>query len=299
MRRSAAARPWRLGLGGVAVASVGVLVAGCLPTPVTAEGRRVTELYAGFMAVAAGVAALIVGLTLFAVLRYRRRRDDDGRLPRQRHGDLRLEAAWTAIPVAIVLVLFAFTVSTLGAIEIDDPEASPTDVGASVDVTGFRWGWRFVYPDEDVVVEGIGEPGPEIVLPVGEPVRVRLTGEDVNHAFFVPAFLFKKDAIPGRTNVFEFTADTEGVYRGQCAEFCGLYHARMPFAVRVVPRAEYDAWIAERAGASPSLTTPIPSLTTPQPTPFAPEQSDLVSPGSSEDPEPPASGLSPSTEPSP
>ena len=81
-----------------------------------------------------------------------------------------------------------------------------------------------------------------------------MRGVDVNHAFFVPEFLFKRDAIAGRTNVFGFTVDEPGTYRGQCAEFCGIGHSRMPFTVRAVGRAEYDAWLAgaPRASTAPS-----------------------------------------------
>jgi cytochrome c oxidase subunit 2 len=108
------------------------------------------------------------------------------------------------------------------------------------------------------VVEGIGKPGPELYVPVNEHVRVTLTGADVIHAFFVPQFLFKKDAIPGHDNEFAFTVDEAGRYGGQCAEFCGIYHSRMPFTVVAVPRAEYDAWIAAHRGVAPSLGSPSP-----------------------------------------
>jgi cytochrome c oxidase subunit 2 len=90
-----------------------------------------------------------------------------------------------------------------------------------------------------------------LVVPVDEPLRFTLRGVDVNHAFFVPRFLFKRDAIAGRDNVFEFTVDEAGTYRGQCAEFCGVGHSRMPFSVRAVPRPEFDSWLA---------TAPRPSV---------------------------------------
>ncbi|HXG40641.1 MAG TPA: cytochrome c oxidase subunit II, partial [Candidatus Limnocylindrales bacterium] len=178
----------------------------------------------------------------FAVVRYRGR--PDGPLPRQVTGSLWLEVVWTAIPIAIVLALFAGTLAALGRVEALSPNPS-----VELRVTAFRWGWTFEYPREGVSVGGVGEPGPEVVVPVGEPVRVTLTGNDVVHAFFVPEFLFKRDATPGRETRFEFTVDEPGTYRGQCAEFCGIYHARMPFTIRAVTRAEYDAWLAERRGA--------------------------------------------------
>ena len=86
----------------------------------------------------------------------------------------------------------------------------------------------------------------EALLPVDAPIRFRLTSLDVIHSFYVPAFFFKRDVIPGRTNEFEITIEEPGVYGGQCAEFCGLSHGRMFFTIRAVEQAEYDAWLAEK-----------------------------------------------------
>jgi cytochrome c oxidase subunit 2 len=102
-----------------------------------------------------------------------------------------------------------------------------------------------------VVLEGIAQTGPELVVPVGETVQVTITGDDVVHAFFVPQFLFKRDAIPGRETTFQFTVDEPGTYRGQCAEFCGVGHPQMPFTVRAVPRADYESWLATAPRPAP------------------------------------------------
>ena len=107
-------------------------------------------------------------------------------------------------------------------------------------------------PGEGVRIEGTREPGPEVYVPVGENVHVSLTGNDVIHAFFVPQFLFKKDAVPGRINQFAFTVETPGRYRGQCAEFCGIYHSEMPFTIVAVTRPEYEAWLAASRGTGPA-----------------------------------------------
>jgi cytochrome c oxidase subunit 2 len=236
----------------VAVAA-GTLLAGCLPAPATAEARRVADLYATFMAIAGVVAVIVLGLTFFAVLRYRRRQGDDT-LPRQVHGNLAYEITWTGLPIVTIIGLLVLTVLVLNSFDA----AVQATAGAEIRVTAHRWGWRFDYPQEGVRVEGIGEPGPEVYVPVGEPVRVTLTGADVNHAFFVPEFLFKKDAIPGRDNVFAFTVDEPGRYGGQCAEFCGIYHARMPFTVVAVSRADYDAWLAQAATRASPPPSPAP-----------------------------------------
>src|SRR4029079_2992720 len=102
--------------------------------------------------------------------------------------------------------LLVLTVVVLGSFD------AAVRANASVDarVTAFRWGWRLTYPSDGVVVEGIGPAGPELYVPVGENVHVTLTGEDVIHSFYVPQFLFKKDAVPGRENAFALTVDDPG-----------------------------------------------------------------------------------------
>src|SRR5690348_5791386 len=101
-----------------------------------------------------------------------------------------------------------------------------------------------------------------MVLPINERVRIRLHAQDVIHSFYVPAFFYKKDAVPGRINEFDVTIEKPGTYGGQCAEFCGLSHADMYFTVRAVERAEYDAWLQtaiEDALATPTPPPPPPS----------------------------------------
>ena len=235
----------RRGASGGVEAATAVALAGCLPAPATVEARRTADLYAVFIAIAGVVVVIVLGLTLLAIVRDRRRPGDDA-LPRQVHGDLRLELVWTGLPILTIVVLLVLTVLVLNTFD----DAVRAGAGAEIRATAHRWGWRFEYPGEDVRVEGIGRPGPEVYVPVGENVRVTLASEDVNHAFYVPRFLFKRDAIPGRETVFAFTVEEPGRYGGQCAEFCGIYHSAMPFTVVAVSRAEYDAWIDVHAGAA-------------------------------------------------
>jgi cytochrome c oxidase subunit II len=246
-------RPGALGPGALA-ATAPLVVAGCLTEPVTEEGHDVLRLYGLFVAIAVVVAVLVVGLITWSIVRYRRRSDV---LPVQTRGSLRLEILWTVLPAVTIGVLFVVTVLTLVRVE-----ATEADPGAEIEVTAFRWGWTFNYPAEDVTVTGIGAPGPEIRVPVGEPVRFILTATDVIHAFSVPEFFIKRDTNPGRTNVIQLTIEQPGTYRGQCAEFCGLYHSRMPFAIVAVDRAEYEAWLAANRGTDvspPPLGSPLAS----------------------------------------
>jgi cytochrome c oxidase subunit 2 len=224
-------------------AAAAFLVAGCLPGAATAESRDVATLYGGFMLAAAAVALIVYGLATFAILRYRGGPDDP--LPVQRRGDWRLEGLWTAIPILTVLVLFGGTLVVLNRVD------AHTDTPATdIHVQAFRWGWSFTYPSDGVTVSGIGDPGPEVVLPAGRPIRLTITSADVVHAFYVPLFLFKRDAIPGRENRYEFTITDAGTYRGQCAEFCGIYHSRMSFAIRAVSQPEFQAWLAAQPEAN-------------------------------------------------
>jgi cytochrome c oxidase subunit 2 len=226
---------------------------------VTTEGIASAGLYLPVFLIAVAIFILVEGLLLFLVLRFRKRSSGTD-LPAQTHGNNVLELIWTAIPMVIVFVLFLVSTNVL----VNDVEATSEDHGAVVNVEAFRFGWIFEYqqpgtldPESgdyasaNVTISGGGrEAAPEMVLPVGEPVLIRLTAADVIHSWYVPSFFFKRDAIPGRINEFELTIEKPGVYGGQCAEFCGLAHGDMYFSVNAVAPAEYDAWLAETSGAS-------------------------------------------------
>ena len=219
--------------------SIALLAAGCLPGAATVESRDVATLYGAFLLAAAVVAVIVYGFTTFAIVRFRGGPDDP--LPVQRRGNWTLEGIWTGIPIVTVLALFAGTLLVLNRVD-----AHTDTPNAEIRVEAFRWGWAFSYPSAGVTVKGIGDPGPEVVVPVGQRVRLTITSADVVHSFFVPLFLFKRDAIPGRENVYEFTVQDAGSYRGQCAEFCGIYHSRMPFTIRAVSPQDYEAWLASQ-----------------------------------------------------
>jgi cytochrome c oxidase subunit 2 len=231
VRRRVPAARW------LAVAALALAAAGCAPQSVTEQGRAVYNLYNLFLYIAAVVFVVVSGLVLWSVIRYRRRDDE---LPKQTHGNNRLELLWTAIPFVIVLFLFAATIQAQN--KVLDPVAQPA---VKVTVTGFQWSWRFTYEGTGAEVIGSPEHIPELVLPVGQPVRVKLVSADVVHAFYVPQTLFKRQAIPGFTNEFDLTFEKVGLYHGQCTQFCGLQHPDMVFRVHVVSQGEYQRWLSE------------------------------------------------------
>jgi cytochrome c oxidase subunit 2 len=214
--------------------------AGCAPEAAGDQGAAVKDLYEVFFYVAVGVFALVAGLIGWSILRFRKRRGDEGEPPQTKH-NLALEITWFAIPTAIVVVLFVLSAQTLGDVNDEHPDPRVT-----VAVEAFQWGWRFTYEGEAVVVEGLPEEPARIVLPVDEPLRFDLTSADVVHSFYVPRFLVKRDAVPGATNRIDYVIRSEGTYDGDCAEFCGVMHDSMPFTIEAVSMDEFEDWLASR-----------------------------------------------------
>ena len=246
----------------VLAAATVVFAAACMPQSATVQEESTYNLYQVFFWTAAVVAAIVYGMTTLAVIRYRRKRNaPDDELPTQTRENRSLEIAWTALPFLTVFVLFILTLFTLNTVD-----AMPPNPAATIDVTAFRWSWTFAYPGKGVTITGATGQPPEMVVPAGQNIHIVLTSADVAHAFWIPKFLFKRDAIPGITNAFNFTIKDPGTYTGQCAEYCGLYHDEMTFTVRAVPPAEYQAWLAQqRAGASAPPPSALPSSAVPSP----------------------------------
>jgi cytochrome c oxidase subunit 2 len=158
-----------------------------------------------------------------------------------------IEVAWTLIPV-LILVAIAVPSFRLLFLELDIPKADLT-----VKATGKQWYWSYAYPDNgkfefDSLMSQEKKPrllgvDNEMVVPVNKVVRVQVTGADVIHAFALPAFGVKIDAIPGRLNETWFKATKTGMFYGQCSELCGKDHAFMPIAIRVVDDQEFASWV--------------------------------------------------------
>lgn len=234
------------------------------PKGITDEANTMHDLYLLVLALAVVVFVAVEAALVFTLFRYRRR---DDTLPPQTHGNNLLEVIWTSIPIIIVLVLFVFSFITLVHVEHDRDDGNLT-----VEVQGFQYQWQFTYnmndlgrrpqgaaalPEGQVVVIGKAGQEPELVIPVGEPVEFALKSNDVIHSFYVRDFLYKLDVIPGRDNRFTVTANETGVFRGQCAELCGLDHALMRFTLKVVERNEFDEYLRQvAAGANASAQRP-------------------------------------------
>jgi cytochrome c oxidase subunit 2 len=213
-----------------------------IPHDATLQAGVLHGVWVVFLAVALGVYVLVAGLILWSVIAYRRR-DPATVQAAAFHKNVPLELTWTVLPLVAVVGLFAVTFPAEQRVE-----SVVTPPAVTVQVTGFRWSWRFLYPREHVVVEGTSDKPPELLLPAGRVSEIRLASSDVIHAFWVPAFLFKRDAVPGAVNVFDLTPQREGVYPARCAEYCGTFHAHMSFVVRIVSPEAFTRWVRERGG---------------------------------------------------
>ena len=194
-----------------------------------------TSLFSLYQWVMVGTAAVVFGTVLFAAFRYRRR---PGRRPSGRSEATMVGLAYVLILVGVVALLVTRTFTTENRVD-----AIASNVKQHVEVTAFKWGWRFAYPGTGVSVVGDNRRPPSLHLPVGEPVVFAERSLDVVHSFWVPALRFKRDAWPDADTRFELTVESAGVYAGRCAEFCGLHHTDMGFTVVAESRERFDRWL--------------------------------------------------------
>nr|WP_297082009.1 cytochrome c oxidase subunit II [uncultured Demequina sp.] len=224
---------------------------GALPsTPdITDQTGTIITLWNGSWIAALVVGVITWGLILWCIAVYRKRKDDD-KLPVQTRVHLPLELMYTLVPLMAIGVLFKYTAEDIA--ELTDVSG---DADVEIQVVGKQWSWDFNYLTDDVYDPGVqanltGEEGveetlPTLYLPVDETVHFYLDSRDVIHSFWIPAFLYKEDTVPGKTNEWQVMPTEVGTYQGKCAELCGEYHASMLFNVKVVERAEYDAYMQE------------------------------------------------------
>lgn len=225
---------------------------GFLPSTRGMTDRTATfiDLWNGAFIAALFCGVLVWTLVLWCIIAYRKRKNDH-ELPVQLRYHVPLELMYTIIPIIMVGTLFVF--SSRATAEMNDMSLEPDN---EVEVYGKQWSWDFNYLTDDVYYSGdrisfqgdqIGaeETLPTLYLPVGETTEFTLKSRDVVHSFWIPAFLYKLDMIPGRVNSFQVTPQEEGMYSGKCAELCGEFHGEMVFNVAVVDRQTYDEEMAK------------------------------------------------------
>jgi cytochrome c oxidase subunit 2 len=230
-----------------------------LPEAATDRAPLIGSLWTGAWIAALVVGVFVWGLIGWVMIRYRKRSDDHQ--PDQKQYNLPLELLYTLVPFLIIAVLFFYTVQAQNGVQA---KAAADDVHV-VNVVAQKWSWTFNYMEADNQAVGavVHEAGtidkiPDLYLPVNRPVRFNLASADVIHSFYVPAFYYKLDVIPGRHNSFDVTPDKLGVFSGKCAELCGTYHAAMLFTVHVVSEADYTAYLQKlkAAGQTGEITAP-------------------------------------------
>jgi cytochrome c oxidase subunit II len=221
--------------------------------PVSTPAFAIRELAFLVLAVVTFIFVVVAGLTVYAIIRFRRRPGDDDREPPQVYGSTQIELAWTLVPFLIVIVLFLTTARYIFAIE----GRATTPAALEITVVGNQWWWEIRYPRLGIVTAN------ELHVPVSDPADPRptfltLQSADVIHSFWIPQLAGKTDVIPGKTNRTWIDPRTPGTYVGQCAEFCGLQHAGMLLTVTVHPKEEFARWVA----AQQAVAADVPEVRT-------------------------------------
>ena len=207
---------------------------------ITSVNDHALPLWQLFWVLAIVVGALTGGLIFWSVIFHRRKGNE---MPKQTQYNIPTEVAYTIIPVILVAVLFAFSArAETKIVKVSPASATVHDIT----VNGIQWSWQFTYKDAGprATVTGTPEQPPILYLPLNEPVRFTITASDVDHGFWIPAFMIQRMNIPGATSQLEFTAKKLGDFPGRCNMLCGRNHAQMLFTVKVVPAAEYQNYIS-------------------------------------------------------
>jgi cytochrome c oxidase subunit 2 len=202
-----------------------------LPIAASLQAGSIDSLFGLQFAVIVGLFSLIVGLVVYSILFFRRRKDDTTDGPHV-EGNTTLEVAWTLIPLGFVLYLAYLGGVSLGKTQAADPKP------LEVKVVGSQWAWRFEYPRLGII-------STELILPVDKQALLELTSTDVIHSFWVPQFRVKQDALPGEgfERDLRVTPNEIGEYSVVCAELCGRQHYAMTSPVKVLSQPDFDAWV--------------------------------------------------------
>jgi cytochrome c oxidase subunit 2 len=265
---------------------------GLLPVAASDEAAQVDALFNMMMTIATGLFLLVEGTIIIAAIRFRRPKDDNTDGP-PIHGNIPLEIVWTAIPAVTVLIISVYSFEIYNAMGGLDPMAShdhygamvahsdemspsgqnadksliafgsnrgtialglgasPENIGKPVPLTvkvmGLQYAWIFTYPETGVT-------SGELHIPVGQEVQLDITAQDVLHAFWLPEFRLKQDAIPGRETELRFTPSRLGQYTIVCAELCGAYHGAMGAQLFVQTPEEFQTWLKDQQAVASNET---------------------------------------------
>ena len=209
--------------------------------PAATPARSVFDLSMLVLSICLGIFLIVGGLLAYAMIRYRRRRDDSQREPAQVYGSNQIELSWTVIPILIVVMLFLSTTRVILGTQAISKPANALDVT----VIGHQFWWEYRYPGLGVVTAN------ELHIPVGDPAHptatyLTMSSADVSHSFWVPRLAGKMDVIPNRVNVMWLDPQQAGLYLGQCAQYCGTQHAKMLLRVYAESPEDFEAWAAKQ-----------------------------------------------------
>ena len=199
------------------------------PERASTMAGRVDALYLFLIVVAVFFSMLIAGLIVYFAIKYRRRAPDS--IGTGIHGSMLLEITWSVIPLLITMVIFVWGASVFFAM------SRPPDETLNIYVVAKQWMWKFQHLDGQREIN-------ELHVPIGRPVKMIMTSEDVIHDFFVPAFRVKADVLPGRYTSVWFQPTKPGRYHLFCAEYCGTRHSGMVGQVVVMDPSEYQTWLS-------------------------------------------------------
>jgi cytochrome c oxidase subunit II len=213
--------------------------------PASTPAKSIFGLSLFVLAVTGAIFLVVFILLLYSVVKFRKRKNDDGREPPQVYGSNQVELAWTIIPILIVVALFMATARVIAIVQ----KTAPLDNAIKVIAIGHQFWWEYRYPALGVVTAN------ELHVPVSDPDHptptfIKLLSADTDHSFWVPRLAGKTDLIPNHPNSMWIDPQETGVYVGQCAQYCGTQHAKMLLSIYVQSREDFDRWAQQQSQPS-------------------------------------------------
>lgn len=249
---------------GIGVAIL-LAISACQPDTISQSGDTVHHLWMVYLIASIVVFVGEAAAIIWFAYRFRLRKNQDpSEYPKQVHGNNRLEFAWTVLPAILLFTLVGMSLYTYEQINQDPPPQ------LTVNVTAYQWQWSFAYADGNGKPYGVTQEaqsqtqGPILYLPVNEKIRFVITSADVIHSMFVPAFFWKRDAVPGQTNYYTQVLDSDSAghsYPGACAELCGLDHSQMRFTVAPLTQAKFTSWLTSQEAKQSTAAACAPTGT--------------------------------------